>query len=286
MNYFHFDGNHHQIRINKSALLTVDSKVILGEYTSIKLLENAHLTIGHNVFFNDYCSITCRHQIRIGKDTMFGDGCRIFDHNHLYSAYHTDKNNYTSAPITIGKNCWFGANCVILKGVTIGDNVIVGAGSVVYQDIPSDSIVTAGQSLTIRPRKQAQYHAFTYTLSANIEHLAYLAEQLEAVEFHIAAPTNVSEHLMKFNKLKNVTIYPNISRQDQVIDFAEQCDIYLDINHLWESHHVLDEIKARQKPIFAFENVVKRAEITDKVIAQDRPEEMVQVVKDYLSLNQ
>ena len=46
-------------------------------------------------------------------------------------------------PVHIGKNCWIGANAVVLPGITIGDNVVIGAGSVVTKDIPSN-VVAAG----------------------------------------------------------------------------------------------------------------------------------------------
>ena len=45
-----------------------------------------------------------------------------------------------TAPVIIGKNVWIGENCTILPGVTIGDNAVIGAGSVVTKDIPNDSI--------------------------------------------------------------------------------------------------------------------------------------------------
>ena len=70
-------------------------------------------------------------------------GFVFFDHNHQYSNYHVEKIAFNYGKISIGKNCWIGANVVILKGVTIGDNVIIGAGAVIHKDIPSNSIVVS-----------------------------------------------------------------------------------------------------------------------------------------------
>lgn len=278
-------GTAHHFKISDQAILNIGSPVTLGAFTSIEVTgSGGGLTLDDHVFFNDHCSIRCHQMLTIGKDTMFGDGCRIFDHNHLYSNYHVEPHRFSSAPITIGKNCWFGANCVILKGVTIGDNVIVGAGCVIYKDIPSNSIVTAGQGLTIRERPQANYHAFTFTLSANIEQLAYLAESLPEVAFHIVAPTNVSQYLLDFERYENITIYPNVYREDRIRDFVEQCDLYLDINHLWESHNVLDYILEAGKPIFAFDTVAKRPESSQAIFPQAEPEELVRAVRNYLNL--
>ena len=51
-------------------------------FVSLEVANNAKLTLGNRVFFNDHCTIRCGKEIEIGKDTMFGDGVRIFDHNH------------------------------------------------------------------------------------------------------------------------------------------------------------------------------------------------------------
>ncbi|MGQ9412045.1 DapH/DapD/GlmU-related protein [Streptococcus pluranimalium] len=234
--------------VNEGAQLEIGLPVTLGAFASVEVISTGRLIISPHVFFNDHCTIRCH------------------------------------STITIGRNCWFGANCVILKGVTIGDNVIAGAGCVIYKDIPANTIVTAGQELQLRPRPQARYHAFTFTLSGNIEHLAYLAECLPEVAFHIVAPTNVSGHLMNFSRYENITIYPNVAREDRIRDFAEQCDIYLDINHLWESHNVLDYILDMKKPIYAFEHVAKRKDESTALIDQEEPEKMIECIKEYLGL--
>ena len=53
-------------------------------------------------------------------------------------------------PITIGQDCWLGGNVIVLPGVTIGDRVVVGAGSVVTRDIPSDSLAVGNPARVIR----------------------------------------------------------------------------------------------------------------------------------------
>ncbi len=100
-----------------------------------------NITIGKNVWISFAVSGGCYIQgingIEIGDNTIFAPGVKIISANH-------DKNNLNrfvrNKPIKIGKNCWIGANAVILPGVELGDNVIVGAGSVVTKNIPSDSI--------------------------------------------------------------------------------------------------------------------------------------------------
>lgn len=53
-------------------------------------------------------------------------------------------------PITVGSNVWFGGNVTVLPGVTIGDNVVIGAGSVVTHDIPSNSVAVGNPCRVIR----------------------------------------------------------------------------------------------------------------------------------------
>ena len=60
---------------------------------------------------------------------------------------------YNTAPIKIGHDCWIGSNVVILKGVTIGDNVIVGAGCIIKEDIPNNMIVRGDIKLNLVERR-------------------------------------------------------------------------------------------------------------------------------------
>lgn len=112
---------------------------------------NAELIIEDNVFFNNSCSVNCLESITIGKNTMFGEGVKIYDHNHSYEKNNGELNialnQYTKGKITIGANSWIGSNVVILKGVTIGDNVIIGANTVVHKSVPSNTILINKQNL-------------------------------------------------------------------------------------------------------------------------------------------
>lgn len=112
---------------------------------------DGEVRIGDGVFFNNYCSINCRKLVAIGNGCTFGEGVKMYDHDHDFRHIQPPGSEpFVSSPISIGKNCWFGSNVVVLKGVTIGDNVIVGAGTVVTKDIPSNSIVHAKRDVHIR----------------------------------------------------------------------------------------------------------------------------------------
>ena len=116
--------------------------VVIRNYCNILVEKNGSLTIGENSFFNNYCSVNCLGKIKIGDNCLFGEGVKIYDHNHNYSSNKLIKDAPLKIKdITIGNNCWFGSNSVILAGIKIGDNCVIGANSVIYKSIPSNTIV-------------------------------------------------------------------------------------------------------------------------------------------------
>ncbi|WP_249215587.1 acyltransferase [Levilactobacillus brevis] len=105
--------------------------------------KSGKVIIGNRVFFNNFCSINAMLSVTIGDDCIFGENVKIYDHNHCYQdrSKSISKQGFSTAAIQIGRNCWIGSQVTILKGVTIGDNSIIGAGVVVYQDVPENSII-------------------------------------------------------------------------------------------------------------------------------------------------
>lgn len=132
-------------------------KVIIGRNFQIRkgftllLDDEGMVSIGDNVFFNNFCTVCALNEIVIGDGTIFGENIKIYDHNHKYSdpSIPIKQQGYSTAPIHIGKHCWIGSNVIILKGVTIGDNSVIGAGCVIYKDVPANSVVINKQNLEI-----------------------------------------------------------------------------------------------------------------------------------------
>ncbi|MBP2622669.1 DapH/DapD/GlmU-related protein [Streptococcus oricebi] len=283
MDRINFTGSFHSIDIAPSSQLEIGEGVTFKSFTSLEVAGGASLNLGKRVFFNDHCTLRCMHKIEIGKDTMFGDGVRLFDHNHRYSNYHIEKIAHNTAPISIGKDCWIGANSVILAGVTIGDNVVIGANSLIYRDIPSNSIVMSREDLIIKERPQATYHAFTLTASDTLEHLAYLAQELPNLEFHIAAKTSISPYLESFERFPNITLHTNIHQEDIIEDLLDQADIYLDINHWGEVDQIVERALAARKPVFTFEGLAHQSSSEQEVFPQSQPEKMLAAIKRHLN---
>ncbi len=116
----------------------------IRNYCNILVGNDAELVLGNRFFMNNFCSINCLEKIEIGENTLFGEGVKLYDHNHQYSSepeFRVEHQKFNTAPIKVGKNCWLGSNVTVLKGVTIGDNTIIGAGCLIYKDIPANSVV-------------------------------------------------------------------------------------------------------------------------------------------------
>ncbi|MDE6407078.1 MAG: acyltransferase [Anaeroplasmataceae bacterium] len=109
------------------------------------------LSIGNRTFFNNYCSINCLNHIEIGNNCLFGEGVKLYDHNHIFNI---DSKlirdcDLKCGEIIIGNNCWIGSNAVILSGTKIGDNCVIGAGAIVKGNIASNSILKTCQNYSV-----------------------------------------------------------------------------------------------------------------------------------------
>lgn len=109
-----------------------------------------HIHVGKNFFANYNCTILDVAEVRIG------DYCQMAPNVSIYTAghpVHPDTRNTAyeyGKEVTIGDNCWIGGNSVICPGVHIGNNVVIGAGSVVTKDIPDWSIAAGNPCRVIR----------------------------------------------------------------------------------------------------------------------------------------
>lgn len=105
------------------------------------LVSNGVLSFGKDCFVNNNCSFNCMDSISVGDNTIFGEGVKLYDHDHLIDdGYRVSKNTFITSPIYIGANCWIGSNTIILKGVSIVDNVTIGANSIVNKPITAAGV--------------------------------------------------------------------------------------------------------------------------------------------------
>lgn len=141
-------GNYANFSLHPSATLLIDKRVNLRNYCNFVLAEGAKVVLEENVFMNNYCSINAIDKIEIGENTLFGEGVKLYDHNHEYNGQTVEHRKFKSSPIKIGKNCWLGSNVTVLKGVTIGDNCIIGAGCLIHKDVPAGSVLKLNQTFS------------------------------------------------------------------------------------------------------------------------------------------
>ena len=107
--------------------------------------------LADRVFINRNCEFLDSGGIYIGKHTMLGPGCKLVTPNHPINYIERRESVETGYAIHIGEDCWLGANVTVCPGVTIGDRVIVAAGSVVVNDVPSD-VMVAGNPAVIKKK--------------------------------------------------------------------------------------------------------------------------------------
>lgn len=146
------DGTWNVFQINNKADLIVGSNVICRNF-EIFHVSSGKLILHDGVFVNNSCSFNCMERIEVGNGTMMGEGVRFYDHDHVYTAEKIEKWQWTTAPIRVGRDCWIGSNVTILKGVTIGDNTIIGAGCLIRNDIPANSVVYNDGNLVVKERR-------------------------------------------------------------------------------------------------------------------------------------
>ncbi|BET04528.1 DapH/DapD/GlmU-related protein [Streptococcus hohhotensis] len=145
------DGNWNVFQIDSKASLIVGSNVICRNFENFHV-SSGKLILNDGVFINNSCSFNCMERIEIGNGTMMGEGVRFYDHDHVYTAEKIEKWQWTTAPIRVGRDCWIGSNVTILKGVTIGDDTVIGAGCLIRNDVPANSVVYQDRNLIIRER--------------------------------------------------------------------------------------------------------------------------------------
>ena len=107
-----------------------------------------HVHFGKNIYTNFNLVMVDDTHIYVGDFCQIGPNVVLATAGHPVLPELRERGYQYNAPVRIGRNCWLGANVVVVPGVTIGDNVVVGAGSVVTRDLP-DNVVAVGNPCKI-----------------------------------------------------------------------------------------------------------------------------------------
>ena len=109
-----------------------------------------HVFFGNNVYANFSLTLVDDSNIFVGDGTMFGPNVTVATAGHPIDPELREQGYQYNADVYIGKNVWIGARALILPGVTIGDNTVIGAGSVVTKDIPSNVVAVGNPCRVLR----------------------------------------------------------------------------------------------------------------------------------------
>ncbi len=109
-----------------------------------------HIYMGKNVYVNFNATFVDDANIYIGDNTMLGPNVVIATAGHPINPELRERVTQYNAEVHIGKNVWLGAGVVVLPGVTIGDNSVIGAGSIVTKDIPANVVAVGNPCRVLR----------------------------------------------------------------------------------------------------------------------------------------
>lgn len=110
-----------------------------------------HVHLGNGVYANGGLTLVDDTHIYIGDHTMLGPNVTLATAGHPVEPSLREKGLQYNLPVRIGRNCWLGAGVIVMPGITIGDNTVIGAGSVVTRDIPANVVADGNPCRVMRP---------------------------------------------------------------------------------------------------------------------------------------
>ncbi len=125
-------------------------KIGAGEILLQAREKASKITIGKDCAFSNNVTVVAVKSVSIGDRCLIGDLVMIIDSDFHGVAPEARRTKGEDAPVSIGENVWLGSRVIVLKGVTIGDNAVVAAGSLVTKDVPANMLVAGVPAKVIR----------------------------------------------------------------------------------------------------------------------------------------
>jgi acetyltransferase-like isoleucine patch superfamily enzyme len=143
-----FTGSRCFVRLGPGARLSVDGAVELVRATRIYVAHDAHLEIGGGCYFNDFATVICVGHIRIGRGCAVSLNTTILDGN-IHELTLGGRPRPRTQSVIVGDDVWIGLGATVMPGVKVGDQAVIGAGSVVTADVPSHAVVAGNPARII-----------------------------------------------------------------------------------------------------------------------------------------
>lgn len=161
-----YDFNHSRPREDKKRaqlMKEIFASVGDGCYVEPPLHANwgKHTSLGNGVYANFNLTLVDDTHISIGNHVMIGPNVTLATAGHPIDPDKRRQPHQFNIPITIEDNVWLGAHCVVMPGVTIGENSVIGAGSIVTKDIPAN-VVAVGNPCRVLREINERDKAFYY----------------------------------------------------------------------------------------------------------------------------
>ena len=134
------------IKISDKGKITL-GKVLLNNNVFLCASDCGNIVIEDGVSINRNTVIVSKGSVFIGSGTSIGPNVCIYDHDHLVTKDGFLKNGFNTGSVTIGKNVWIAAGVIILKGSVIGDNCVIGAGTLIKGTVANNSMVYSQRTL-------------------------------------------------------------------------------------------------------------------------------------------
>ncbi len=150
-----FIGPGVKFEIGSSARVKLGRWSWVGHGCKIRVHEG-ELSIGAKSVLGQECTFSCYQHISIGRECIIADRAMMidFDHGMVEVERSIREQGIYKRDVRIGHNVWIGYGACILRGVTVGDNAVVGTGAVVTADVPDDAVVGGVPAKVIRMRER------------------------------------------------------------------------------------------------------------------------------------
>lgn len=142
-----------ELTFNYGSKVQIGRNLKMRSASKIRVRSGATLSIGDGFNMSGRNWITARDSVVIGDNVTFGPGTIIYDHDHDFSTENgIREGKYLTAPVKIGNNVWIGADCIILRGTEVGDNCVIGAGTVLKGKYESNLMIYQRRETQVKTR--------------------------------------------------------------------------------------------------------------------------------------